>query len=142
VEGYAAILEQATALLEALEAQAVAAAQAGDEAAFHQALAGIREVKAVIEAIGQDLAAVKANLRAMRALAGKRFRRGRGMATRFRKTRWLYPLAPLAAILAALLLYRPSPRPLRRPTFEPLKPPTQTLTRSLVIAPVAPPLAA
>lgn len=140
MEGYAAILEQATALLEALEAQAVAAAQAGDEAAFHQALASAREVRALIEAIGQDLAAMSANLMAHKTLRGKRLRRG-AATIRFRKTRWLYPLAPLAAILAALLLYRPSPRPLRRPTFEPLKPPTQTLTRSLVIAPVAPPLA-
>ncbi len=141
MEGYTAILERATALLEELEAHAVAAAQAGDEEAFHQALASIREVHALIEAIGQDLGAMRLALTAHKALAGKRLRRG-AVITRLRKTRWLYPLAPLAVILTALLLYRPLPGPLRRPAFRPLKPPTQTLTKSLVIAPVAPPLVA
>lgn len=141
MEGYAAILEQATALLEALEAQAVAAAQAGDEAALHQAVAAIREVGRLIESIRQDLAAARGNLRAHQALGGGRFRKG-GAVFRLRKTRWVYPLASLAVLLAALLLYRPLPRPVPKPTFEPLRPPTQDLTQALVIAPVAPPLAA
>jgi hypothetical protein len=141
VERYAGILEQATALLEGLEAQAMAAAQAGDEAALHQALAAIREVRRLIESIGQDLATARRKLWAHKALAGGRFRKG-GVVFWLRKTRWLYPLASLAILLAALLLYRPLPRPVPKPTFEPLRPPTQDLTQALVIAPAAPPLVA
>lgn len=141
MEGYARLLEQATALLEGLEAQAVAAALAGDEAALYQAVAAIQEVRRLIESIGQDLAAARGNLLAHRALAGGRFRKG-GVVFRLRKTRWFYPLASLAVLLAALLLYRPLPRPVPKPTFEPLRPATQDLTQALVIAPVAPPLVA
>lgn len=138
VEGYARVLERVTALLEGLEALAVAAAQAGDEAAHRQALAAIHELRLLIESIGQDLAAVRSNLWAHRALAGRRFRRG-GVTIRLRKPRWLYLLT---AIITTLLLYRPAPRPTPKPAFEPLKPSTQDLTQALVIAPAAPPLGA